>query len=286
VSADRTMTNVAPEVGLLWRPSSQWQYRARVGTGYGTPQFTNLFVTPDGTPGNNTDLKPQENVGYDLGVDWTPTRGVMLSVTGFYEFFENELVSQSAGPALPNFTFNAPHSEHRGIEAAADVTIIDGLRLTAAYLYNDQIYTEYEERLSGSATLFNRAGNKIPGVSPHEVTARLSYDEPSGLLKGLGAFVEYQWHDAFYMENANLLKAPGYDIVDVNVHYNVEFTGGPVRSAMAYFQVSNLFDEVYISAANNITDSIGATAVTLANVSGSIYTGAPRTYYGGIRMKF
>lgn len=286
VSADRTMMNVAPEVGVLWRPSTEWQYRARVGTGYGTPQFTNLFVTPDGLPGNNTELKSQKNVGTDIGVDWTPMRGVMLSLTGFYEFFDNELVSQSAGPGLSNFTFNAPHSEHRGIEAAVDVTIAAGLRLTAAYLFNDQIYTEYEERLSGSATLFDRAGNKIPGVSPSEVTARLSYDEPSGPLKGLGAFVEYQWHEDFYIENANLLKAPAYDVVDVNLHYSMEFASSPVRSATAYVQVSNLFDEHYISAANNITDSVGATAASLANVSGSIYTGAPRTYYGGIRMKF
>ena len=49
VAAERTITNVAPEIGLLWKPDAQWQYRARVGTGYGTPQFTNLFVTPDGT---------------------------------------------------------------------------------------------------------------------------------------------------------------------------------------------------------------------------------------------
>ena len=43
-----------------------------------------------------------------MGVDWTPVRGVMLSVTGFYEFFENELVSQSPGPGLTSFSFNAP----------------------------------------------------------------------------------------------------------------------------------------------------------------------------------
>ena len=79
VWADRSMTNVAPEIGLLWRPSTKWQYRARVGTGYGIPQLTNLFVTPEGLPGNNTELKTQTNIGYDLGVDWTPLRRVMLA---------------------------------------------------------------------------------------------------------------------------------------------------------------------------------------------------------------
>ena len=108
VSADRGITNVAPELGVVYTPSGDWQFHARVGTGYGTPQFTNLFVTPQGQPGNNTDLQSQTKVGYDVGADWTPVRGVLLSLTGFYEFFENELVSQSPGPGLPNFTFNAP----------------------------------------------------------------------------------------------------------------------------------------------------------------------------------
>ena len=56
VSADRGITNVAPELGLVYTPSRDWQFHARVGTGYGTPQFTNLFVTPQGQPGNNTRL--------------------------------------------------------------------------------------------------------------------------------------------------------------------------------------------------------------------------------------
>jgi iron complex outermembrane receptor protein len=286
VSTDRVITNVAPEVGLLWRPNAEWQYRARVGTGYGTPQFTNLFVTSSGVGGNNTDLKSQRNIGYDLGVDWTPLTGVMLSATGFYDFFQNELVTQSAGPGLLSFTFNAPRSQHRGVELAADVVLLPGLRATAAYLYDDQFYTDYDERLSGSATLFDRAGNKIPGVSPNELTARLSYDEAEGDFKGLGAFVEYQWHQGFFMENANLLQAPGYGVVDVNLHYTRQLSAGPLRSYTAYFEIRNLLDETYVSAANNITDAVGATPASLANVSGSIYTGAPRTYFGGFKVSF
>ncbi|MBA2125039.1 TonB-dependent receptor [Hyphomicrobium methylovorum] len=287
VSADREMTNIAPELGVLYRANRQWQLRARVGTGYGTPAFTNLFVTPEGTPGNNTDLKSQKNVGYDLGADWTPVNGVMLSVTGFYEFFNDELVSQAPPTAgLPNFTFNAPGSEHRGIEVAANIDLGGGARLTTAYLFNDQIYTDYAEMLAGAASPVSRNGNKIPGVSPHELTARLSYDVPTGLYKGVGAYVEYQWHDGFYMENANLLTAPGYQLVDVNLHYEKKLDWGPIRSLMAYVEVRNIFDETYIASANNITDAVTSTPVTLANAPGSIYSGAPRTYYGGMKVRF
>lgn len=286
VSANRDMTNIAPELGVLYNPSREWQWRARVGTGYGTPQFSNLFVTSQGKPGNNTDLKSQSNVGFDVGTDWTPSPGVVLSVTGFYEFFKNELVSQSAGPGLQSFSYNAPASEHRGIEAQADIALGRGFRLTAAYTLDDQIYTDYSELLSGATKAANRAGNKIPGVAPNEASARLSYDVPSGPYKGVGSYVEYEWHDSFFMENANLLKAPGYELVNVNVHYNKDFSSGPIRSLVAYFEIENVFDETYVASANNISDKVGSTADTLATTAGSIYAGAPRTYYGGMKLRF
>ncbi len=286
VSADRDLTNVAPELGVVYAPTREWQWRARVGTGYGTPQFSNLFVTPEGLPGNNTELKSQTNVGFDVGADWTPAPGVVLSVTGFYEFFRNELVSQSPGPGLPNFSFNAPASEHRGIEASANIALGHGFKLTASYTFDDQIYTDYAERLSGATAAVSRDGNKIPGVAPNEVSTRLSYDVPAGAFKGVGAYAEYEWHDSFFMENANLLKAPGYDLVNLNVHYNKDLSGGPIKSLMAYFEVQNVFNETYIASANNITDRVGAGADDLAAISGSIYAGAPRTYYGGIKLKF
>src|SRR5207253_997018 len=111
--------NVAPEVDLLFRPDDQWQFRARAATGYGTPQANNLFVTPGGVPGNNVQLQTQTNLGFDLGADWNVVDTVSLSVTGFYELFHNEFVTQSPGAGLQNFTFNVPASVHRGVEVGA-----------------------------------------------------------------------------------------------------------------------------------------------------------------------
>jgi iron complex outermembrane receptor protein len=194
VVADRVFVDRAYEAGLAFRPYDQWQFRARVATGYGTPQLSNLFVTSAGVPGNNTDLQPQTNLGYDLGFDWVPSKLFKLSVTGFYEFFHNELVTQSPGAGLQTFTFNAPGSEHRGVEVAADWRPFPGWRGTLVYSYDDQFYTNYFERLSaGSRTaLFDRIGNKIPGVSPNELLARIGYDLTTGAFKGTGTYVEYQ----------------------------------------------------------------------------------------------
>ncbi|MBN9599673.1 MAG: TonB-dependent receptor [Afipia sp.] len=292
--ADKHFDNTAPELALLYRISNDWQVRARVAAGYGTPQVGNLFVLANGQNGNNTQLTSQKNLGYDLGVDWTPNNAVRVSVTGFYEFFRDELVTQATPVGAPNgsFTFNAPRSEHRGVELAADWRIDPRWRATLAYTYLDQIYTEYTEVLNnGAGFSFNRAGNKIPGISPNELTARLSYDEISGPLRGLGGFVEVQWKDSFYMDNANLLKAPGYELVNLNVHYKTDLVSDYLKSLNLYFEVRNVFDRTYVASANNIGNTVTAGGIqnpasVLANSTGSIYAGSPRTFVAGMKVAF
>jgi iron complex outermembrane recepter protein len=293
-NADKQFENTAPELALLYRLNSEWLFRGRVAAGYGTPQVGNLFVLANGQFGNNTQLDTQKNLGYDLGFDWSPNNALKLSLTGFYEFFRNELVTQATPAGAPNtsFTFNAPRSEHRGVELGADWRFYPGWRFTAAYTYLDEVYTEYVENLTnGTVFSFNRAGNKIPGISPNELTARLGYDAFSGSLAGLGAFVEVQWKDSFYMDNANLLKAPGYELVNLNVHYKTDLASDCFKALNLYLEVRNVFDRTYVASANNIANSVTALGVqnpasTLAGTTGSIYAGSPRTFIAGMKVAF
>ncbi|WP_315780227.1 TonB-dependent receptor family protein [Bradyrhizobium sp. SZCCHNPS1003] len=288
-TADRQFDNLAPELALLYRVNSDWLLRARVATGYGTPQVSNLFVLPTGDFGNNTQLKSQTNLGYDVGFDWTPNRSLTLSATGFYEFFRNEIVTQAVtGTQNTSYTFNAPRSEHRGVELAADWRFLPGWRFTTAYTYLDQVYTEYTENLAGGSKLFsfNRVGNKIPGISPNELTARLGYDHHSGRLAGLGAFVEVQWKDSFYMDNANLLKAPGYELVNLNVHYKTELASDTFKSMNVFFEVRNVFDRTYIASANNLQNTVTGAGVQGLAGTGTIYAGSPRAFLAGMKVAF
>src|SRR6516225_4121738 len=291
----RDFLNYAPEGGMLYRLNDAWQFRSRVATGYGTPQISNLTVTAQGVSGNNSQLASQTNVGIDVGTDWTPHAALKLSVTGFYEFFRNELVTQSPGAGLQNFTFNVPRSVHRGVEVAADWRPLPGWRLIAAYTWLDQFYIDYTEQLSAGVLTarFDRAGNKIPGVAPNELFTRLGYDQPFGPWKGVGGFVEYVWLDAFYMENANLLKAPSYGLFNLNVHYDTDIPDDYLKGAIFFFEIKNVLNKTYVASANNITDSINATtgiqnpgSILAATGTGSIYAGAPRTFVAGMKLAF
>ncbi|HVO52238.1 MAG TPA: TonB-dependent receptor [Thermoanaerobaculia bacterium] len=297
IDANRTFFNVAPDVSLSFQPAKEWQIRARVAGGYGTPQATNLFVTPQGVPGNNTDLKPQTNLGVDVGVDWTVAGSLKAGVIGFWEFFRNELVSQSPGANLQSFTFNAPRSEHRGVEVTLDwrplAVAVPGLQVSAAYLYDDQVYTEYVERLSAGtkSTAFDRSGNKLPGVPPHYVHARVGYDQLAGPLRGLGFYVDSDYRAATPIDNANLVSVPSYVIWSANLHYDRDLGSGLVKGVRLFLEVRNAFDKTYVGSASNVSNTISATtgeqngAASVSAATGAIWAGAPRTVFGGFRLR-
>ncbi|MGW5956583.1 TonB-dependent receptor family protein [Methylorubrum thiocyanatum] len=292
--ADRSFLNVAPELALVYRPDPNWALRGRVATGYATPSFASLFVNATGLPGNNTELKTQENLGFDLGADFIPIEGLKLSLTGFYEFFRNEFVTQSPGAGLLNYTFNAPASEHRGIEVGADWTFAPGWLGRLAYTFDDQVYTDYVEQISaGSVTAqFDRAGRRIPGVPAHQLLARVGYDVPAGPLAGLGGFAEVVAQDGYFVDNANFLKVPGFAILNLNVHYAAPLPNGAAKRIDLYAELRNVLDATYVGSANPLTNTINATTgaqngrAVLAGTTGSIFAGPPRTFVAGMKLSF
>jgi iron complex outermembrane receptor protein len=301
LEADREFVNAAPEIALLFAPSAQWQLHARTAAAYGTPQVSNLFVTPDGVFGNNTQLKAQRNIGLDLGAEWNVARQITASVTGFYEFFRNELVTQSAGANLQSYTFNAPKSEHRGIEAALDWHFLPndlpGAHLSLSYLLDDQIYKDYSERLSAGtgasavSTSLTRDGNDIPGVIPNYLNTRLIYDQPAGLFAGLGGFVEFSYRDGAVLDNANLLETQDVKLVNLNLHYAAPAGRGLLSRVSVYVAVQNLFDKTYVASASNLSNTLNPAGEqngvdVLRTATGSIYAGAQRSIFGGLRVKF
>ena len=297
VNANRFYFNLAPEGALIYTPSDAWTLQSRVGTGYGTPQTTNLFIAPTGQFGSNTQLKSQSNVGIDLDAQWHPNPALRLQATGFYEFFQNEIINESAGPNLQNFVFNAPASQHRGIELGVDWAplprMLSGARLLLAYTYDNQIYAGYTELVTSSkaAVSFNRDGKSIPGVVPNVLDLRLVYDQPDGHFEGLGGFLEFTFRDGYWLDNANLLKAQGAGLFNVELHYDPPARFGLLHRVHLYCEVENLANRTYVGSALNVTDSLTAAgaeagASVLDGKSGSIFAGAPRSAFGGVRIHF
>jgi len=300
VNVNHTYWNFAPEASVTWRVLPELLTHFRASSGYGTPNPGQLFVNQFGVNGDNSALKTQRNTGFDIGFDYALTDRVKLSVAAFHEWYQNEQLTQTPGTGLQGYTYNAPGSVHRGIEALIDYRPFDGARLLANYSYNNQMFTSYSEALGttgAGATLayFNRAGYHIPNVAAHELTARAGYDIPHGDFKGLGAYVEYNYKSSWYLDNGNVLTIPSFGLVNVNAHFDREVQWGPIKNFTAFFEVRNIFDRTWVASANNVTNRVsnaGGTVVQngysdmVTGAGGSIYAGNPRVFQGGVKVRF
>ncbi len=295
IPALRRFNNVAPEASLVWQADPALRLHARVGTAYGIPQSGQLFVTPAGVPGDNADLKTQKNTGVEVGAELVVARTLTAELTGYHEWFRDEQVTQSAGVNLLSFTTNVPRSVHRGVELAADwrPDALAGGYLRVNYSYNDQRYTRYVERLtSGAASAaFDRHGNRIPGVIPTFINARAGYDRRVGPLAGLGGFAELTRRQRYWIDNADLLRVPGYALVNLDLHYDPPPGSGRWSRLSFFASVENLTDKTYVGSASIVADGLAAGGTpnpvpALRNVTGALYAGQPRTVIAGIKGRF
>jgi iron complex outermembrane receptor protein len=307
-SAAHAYQNWAPEGVLTYRVSPDWTVKARYETGFATPQAGSLFTNSSGEPGNNTSLKPQTSQGFDLGADWAPAgTNLKASVTIYNEWWRNMFLTELASNDV-GYTTGVPGSIHRGVEAWAEWKFWDGWKLLGNYSYNDQYFTDLFDMVSGSTTSTNpithastttttvmgieRAGNRLPGVSKHQFTGRVAYEQPNGYFKGFGGYVEYVFKSDYPMDNGNLVWAPGYGLINLGLHYNRDIENSYIKKVTVYFDVKNVFDRTYFATNAGITDSLvnaqlplQQNAAQLSN-SISVLPGNPRAFYVGMKLKF
>ncbi len=96
----------------------------------------------------------------------------------------------------------------------------------------------------------------------------------------------------FHLDNANLLKAPGYAGVNATLHDATESAGGQAKRLSADLEVRNVFDTTYVGSAQDPSNSISGarslqtTTAVLACITGSVSAAAPRITVGGMRLSF
>ncbi len=289
VGFDRRINNVAPELALAYKANERSQIHGRFGMGYGIPSFSNLTTTPEGIVGNNTSLRPQRNAGFELGGKTNITRFVDIDLTGYYELFYNEFVTQApAGTSgSSSYTANAPRSRHQGVEAKVNVHPWGGLIWSSAFTFNDHEYTEYSEKLSSTTAAIDRKGKKIPGVERFQLNSRLRYDRVQADRGfSIGGFVEANWTDKFYINNSNTFEQPSSLVWNANVHATKDFERAMFRAVTFFFDVRNVFNNKYIGSSLVVADSPNSTPATLASSSRAFFAGNDRSYFGGIKLAF
>ncbi len=284
VSADRRFFNTAPEGSLIYSPRQDLKFHGRVGMAYGTPSISQLTTTPAGITGNNTSLDAQRNLGFELGSNGKVFDRLKFDITGYYEFFYDEYVTQSPASGLSSFTSNAPRAEHRGVEASLDFNPWKGLFTSVSYSFNDHVYKEFMESIgSGSSVVtLDRSGKQVPGVERHVINSRLGY-ETAGRT---GGWIELVRIEPYYINNNNTLEVPASTLFNLNVHYTKEVKWGWVSKITLFSDVRNVFDQKYIGSAVVVADATTDTLSSLSSTKQAFFAGQPLSFNAGVKISF
>lgn len=192
--------------------------RGSVGTGFKAPSLVQLFSSY-----GNADLRAEENVGWDVGIDRDLVKNKLsVSASYFHNYFDN-LIAFDPSTFILN---NIRNAETSGCEVSTDLKVTDSLSLGAAYTYTDS-----RDDDTGEA-LLRRPKNKGTVTVVYLPTSRLK--------------TQLQWRayssrfDTDFSESEpRRTNLGGYGVVNFTVSYQVS------EKVELFSRVDNLFDKEY-----------------------------------------
>ena len=257
----REDTVVSPRAAALYHVTDRVSVWGDIGSGFRAPTLNELYrqfsVGAVLTLANNQ-LGPERLVGGDLGVNVNPVRNVTVRTTWFANRITNP-VSNVTIATNRQQRQNLGRTRIRGLQTDLEYRLHDTWRLTAGYLYNEAIVTEFV----ANPFLVDKV---LPQVPKHRGSFQIAYSRPKYATVAVGVqFIGRQFDDDL---NTRAVPGeaeaglPGYGLVDFTVSRTV------VKNLDLFFGVQNLTDREYF---------VGTLPTTI---------GSPRLVNGGVRVRF
>lgn len=246
IYSDLFDSEFTPRVYLVYRLNDNIAFKGGVSKGYKTPaakELTNGYYNY--ANGNayfgNPDLKPEESINYELGVDFRIFDFAHYSITGFITDFTNQISSEDLtgmqnGINCSNGTvctrpINLGKTQTKGIEFAFNTKTYNGFSLNSSYTFMDNRYKDGQKNWFG--------GDRIENLPRHIAMLKLNYERGkfSSYIKtrarldtiakakgGGNGSLPWQKYKPFY-------------IVDLGINYKIN------KQSSLSFVVQNLFDK-------------------------------------------
>jgi iron complex outermembrane receptor protein len=197
-------------------------------------------------------------------------------LAGYHVKFKDRLFSVPVGSGIvgnPSALSNVGGVTSQGIEAVGSWEFAENWSAFASYAYNNSEYDD--DTVDGNGAIVARTKGKTSVDSPeHLFKAELSYDAGEGFF---GRF-SLSYLSKRYFNYENDRSVPSQTLADFTVGYR--FSGSDWRNGLEIqANVSNLFDEEYIS-------TINSNGFPLRGDSQTLLVGAPQTAYVTIRKTF
>lgn len=266
IYSDLFDSEFTPRVYLVYHLNDNIVFKGGVSKGYKTPaakELTNGYYNY--ANGNayfgNPDLKPEESINYELGVDFRIFDFAHYSITGFITDFTNQISSEDLtgmqnGINCSNGTvctrpINLGKTQTKGIEFALNTKTYNGFSLNSSYTFMDNRYKDGQKNWFG--------GDRIENLPRHIAMLKLNYERGkfSSYIKtrarldtiakakgGGNGSLPWQKYKPFY-------------IVDLGINYKIN------KQSSLSFVVQNLFDKNFFDP--QVTKWDGANPAGYAN---------------------
>lgn len=202
------------------------------GTGYKAPSLIQLYHP---TWGGNANLKPEESVGWDVGVEQgLPLFNSRISATYFRNKYDDMITWDNT------FMYaNVAKSHTEGAELTVSMQPADNILVKGAYTY-----TETLDDSTGMTT----SGKQLARRPNHKASLDAAYNVTKTAHLNLGiVYVGSRYNDA-----ANTQKMGDYTLVNLAGSYDV------TKNLQIFGRVDNLFDREYEEVAGYGTPGISA----------------------------
>ncbi len=247
IYSDLFDSEFTPRVYLVYHLNDNIALKGGVSKGYKTPaakQLTNGYYNYANNNAyfGNPDLKPEESINYELGVDFMVFDFAHYSTTGFITDFTNQISSEDLtgmqnndincnGATVCTRPINLGKTQTKGIEFAFNTKTYNGFSLNSSYTFMDNRYKDGQKNWFG--------GDRIENLPKHIAMLKLNYERGkfSSYIKtrarldtiakakdGGNGKLPWQKYKPFY-------------IVDLGINYKIN------KQSSLSFAVQNLFDK-------------------------------------------
>jgi vitamin B12 transporter len=195
--------------GLVARPFAELAVHAAYGEGLAQPTFFDLYGFDPTSFVGNPALTPEKSRGYEAGLSWRRP-SFTLGVTIFTNRLTDEIVEDFS--RFPSTVRNASgKSRRRGLEAAAELRPVAGVRIAANYTYLDAL-----DQRSGDGPR-----NREPRRPKHGANLVAEWTSDRLVLGGSLAYVGRRLDADFDLFPAPVVALDDYVLANLRVAYRL-----------------------------------------------------------------
>ncbi|WP_426490076.1 TonB-dependent receptor domain-containing protein [Hymenobacter sp. 102] len=205
-----SQTTLSPKFGLVYQPVPE---RVSVFANYQN-SFTNLgvYLTADG---NSPIARPERANQWEGGVKLDAANGRLSATVSYYDIrVKDRLRVLGYTPQFVAISAQDATQRSKGVEVSVIANPLRGFNVVGGFSYNDSKFENTAEDVNG------RRPNTAS--SPIVANAWLSYRQPEGILKGLGAGFGGNYANENRIQNTatNVFTLPSYTILNASLFYD------------------------------------------------------------------